>query len=175
MFLGFRSDTWTLNVFKACFLLSRLYNWIFESWRKRHHMLLNVRIVVYLTSSCVNWASLAWVSQFKTSVLKAYECQKRPNLHTNELKTTFFCSTSPLKAPNRLKSFKLAWRFVFWSCDIYQNPFTQEKILKFWQCRTKNQVLSPISADSHLSIIITHFDWFSLMKLKNSNCSFIPI
>jgi hypothetical protein len=34
--------------------------------------------------------------------------QKRPDLHTNELNTTFFCSTSPLKAPNRLKSLKLA-------------------------------------------------------------------
>jgi hypothetical protein len=33
---------------------------------------------------------------------------KRPNLHMNELNTTFFCSTSPLKASNRLKSLKLA-------------------------------------------------------------------
>jgi hypothetical protein len=48
--------------------------------------------------------------------------------------------TSPLKAPNRLKSLKLAWRFVLTSCDIYQNPFTQEKILKFWQRRTKNVI-----------------------------------
>jgi hypothetical protein len=30
------------------------------------------------------------------------------NLHTNELNTTFFGSTSPLKASNRLKSLKLA-------------------------------------------------------------------
>jgi hypothetical protein len=34
--------------------------------------------------------------------------KKTPNLHTNELNTTFFCSTSPLKAPNRLKPLKLA-------------------------------------------------------------------
>jgi hypothetical protein len=54
-----------------------------------------------------------------------------PNLHTNELNTTFFCSTSPLKVPNRLKRLKLARRFVLTSCDIYQNPFTWEKILKF--------------------------------------------
>jgi hypothetical protein len=52
-------------------------------------------VVVYLTSSCVNWAFLALV-------------QKNPNLHKNDLNTTFFCSTSPLKAPNRLKSLKLA-------------------------------------------------------------------
>jgi hypothetical protein len=39
---------------------------------------------------------------------KAYECQKKSNLHKNELNTTFFCSTTPLKAPNRLKSLKLA-------------------------------------------------------------------
>jgi hypothetical protein len=38
----------------------------------------------------------------------AHECQKRPNLHTNELNTMFFCSTSPVKAPNRLKPLKLA-------------------------------------------------------------------
>jgi hypothetical protein len=73
----------------------------------------------------------------QTSVLKAHEYQKRPNLHTNELNTTFFCWTSPLKAPIRLKSLKLAWRFVLTSCDVYQNPFTQKKILKFWQCWTK--------------------------------------
>jgi hypothetical protein len=44
-------------------------------------------------------------------------------LHTNELNTTFFGSTSPLKAPNRLKSLKLARRFVLTSCascDIYK-------------------------------------------------------
>jgi hypothetical protein len=64
-------------------------------------------IVVYLMSSCVNWA---------------YSCQKKSNLHTNELHTTFFCSTRALKAPNRLKSLKLAPRFVLTSCDIYQNP-----------------------------------------------------
>jgi hypothetical protein len=62
---------------------------------------------------------------------------KKLNLHKNELNTTFFCSTSLLKAPNRLKSLKLAWRFVLTCCDIYQNPFTQEKFLKFWQCRKK--------------------------------------
>jgi hypothetical protein len=52
-------------------------------------------IVVYLTS-------------FTRLFKMAHACQKRPNLHTNELNTTFFGSTSPLKAPNRLKSLKLA-------------------------------------------------------------------
>jgi hypothetical protein len=32
-------------------------------------------------------------------VLKAHECQKRPNLHTNELNTTFFVR----RAPQRLQ------------------------------------------------------------------------
>jgi hypothetical protein len=67
-------------------------------------------IVVYLT--------------FHSRFQMAHACQKRPNLHTNELNTTVFCSTSPLKAPNRLKPLKLATRFVLTSCDIYQNPFT---------------------------------------------------
>jgi hypothetical protein len=52
-----------------------------------------------------DWASL---NASETSVLKAHECHKEPNLHTNELNTMFFCSTRPLKAPNRLKSLKLA-------------------------------------------------------------------
>jgi hypothetical protein len=52
-------------------------------------------IVVYLTSFT---RVLKWPTRAK----------KRPNLHTNELNTTFFCSTSPLKAPNRLKPLKLA-------------------------------------------------------------------
>jgi hypothetical protein len=98
-------------------------------------------IVVYLMSSCVDWpfflTSGPFLNASETSVLKAHECERGANWHTNELNTTFFCSTSPLKAPNRLKSLKLAWRFVLTNCDIYENPFTQEKILKFWQCRTK--------------------------------------
>jgi hypothetical protein len=68
-------------------------------------------IVVYLISSCVNWAyfltSGPLLNASETNVLKAHECQKRPNLHTNELNTTFFCSTSPFKVPNCLKSLKL--------------------------------------------------------------------
>jgi hypothetical protein len=45
---------------------------------------------------------------FHSRFKMAHACQKGPNLHTNELNTTFFCSTSPLKAPNRLKPLKLA-------------------------------------------------------------------
>jgi hypothetical protein len=43
---------------------------------------------------------------FHSRFKMAHACQKRPNLHTNELNTTFFCSTSPLKAPIRLKPLK---------------------------------------------------------------------
>jgi hypothetical protein len=62
-------------------------------------MNLRRKIVVYLTSLCVNWAFLARVGP---------RVSKRPNLQRNELNTRVFGSTSPLKAPNRLKSFKLA-------------------------------------------------------------------
>jgi hypothetical protein len=69
-------------------------------------------IVVYLTSLCVNWAFFGTRGLLKRSFHSrfkmAHSCQKRPNLHTNELNTTFFCSTSPLKTPNRLKPLKLA-------------------------------------------------------------------
>jgi hypothetical protein len=80
----------------------------------------------------VNWTFFVRSGQVEFHrVLKAHECQKRPNLHTSELNTTFFCSTSLLKAPNRLKSLKLAWRFVLTSCDIYQNPFSRSHRRKF--------------------------------------------
>jgi hypothetical protein len=32
---------------------------------------------------------------FHSSFKLAHSCQKKPKLHTNELNTTFFCSTSP--------------------------------------------------------------------------------
>jgi hypothetical protein len=64
--------------------------------------------IVYLTSSCVNWGFLARVGQFKTRVKRRPRVPKNPNLHMNELNTTFFCSTKPLKTANRLKSLKLA-------------------------------------------------------------------
>jgi hypothetical protein len=48
-------------------------------------------------------------------------CQKRPNLHTNELNTTFFLFDEPLKGFKSLKTFKISLTFRF---DIYQNPFT---------------------------------------------------
>jgi hypothetical protein len=64
-------------------------------------------ILIYATRFCVNWAFLI-AREARLKYERSEECQKRPNLHTNELNTTFFCSTSPLKAPNRLKSLKLA-------------------------------------------------------------------
>jgi hypothetical protein len=69
-------------------------------------------IVVYLMSSCVNLAFFGTRGPLKrlfhSRFKMAHSCQKRSNLQTNELNTAFFCSTSPLKAPNLLKSLKLA-------------------------------------------------------------------
>jgi hypothetical protein len=68
-------------------------------------MILIKKIVVYLTNSCVNWAFLARV---------ANECQKRPNLHKNELNTTFFfLFDEPLKGSKSLKIFKISLTFRF--------------------------------------------------------------
>jgi hypothetical protein len=54
-----------------------------------------------------------------------------------------FLFHEPLKGSKLLKIFKISLRF---RCDIYQNPFTQEKILKFWQCRTKKKVVYTLVA-----------------------------
>jgi hypothetical protein len=54
----------------------------------------NGLIVIYLTSSCV-------IFSFHSSFKLVHSCQKKPKLHKNKLNTTFFCSTRPLKAPNR--------------------------------------------------------------------------
>jgi hypothetical protein len=47
------------------------------------------------------------------SVLKAHEDQKKSNLNKNELNTTFFCSTTPLKGSKSLKIFKINLTFRF--------------------------------------------------------------
>jgi hypothetical protein len=59
-------------------------------------------IVIYLTSSCVILAffGMSGPLSFHSS-FKGPRVPKKPKLHKNELNTTFFCSTSPLKAPNR--------------------------------------------------------------------------
>jgi hypothetical protein len=57
-----------------------------------------IKIVVYLTSSCVNWA---------------YLCHKDPNLRTNELNTTFFLFDEPFKGSKSLKIFKISLTFRF--------------------------------------------------------------
>jgi hypothetical protein len=67
----------------------------------------NRLIVVYLTSSCVNWGFLARVGQFKTRV------PKKPNWHTNELNTTFFLFNEPLKGSKSLIIFKISLMFRF--------------------------------------------------------------
>jgi hypothetical protein len=85
-----------------------------------------------------------------------------------------FLFDEPLKAQNRLKSLKLAWRFVLTSCDIYQNPLKNEKFLKFWQCRTKNTILSKLYFLSFKKIWIeTNNTVFLLCNLYQSiGCSF---
>jgi hypothetical protein len=102
-------------------------------WRLVHKAFVNSSLfnefVCKLAFFWHEWASLKCESNER---FKGPRVPKKANLHKNELNTTFFCSTSPLKALNRLKSLKSAWRFVLTSCQIYQNPFTQEKILKFW-------------------------------------------
>jgi hypothetical protein len=49
----------------------------------------------------------------ETSVLKAHECQKKSNLHKNELNTTFFLFGDPLKGSKSLKIFKINLTFRF--------------------------------------------------------------
>jgi hypothetical protein len=67
-------------------------------------------------SSCVNWAffltSGPLLNASETSVLKAQECQKKAQFTQERAEYNVFL-------------------FVLTSCDIYQNLFTQEKILKF--------------------------------------------
>jgi hypothetical protein len=44
---------------------------------------------------------------------RKHECQKRPNLHTTELNTTFFLFDEPLKGSKSLKTFKISLTFRF--------------------------------------------------------------
>jgi hypothetical protein len=68
------------------------------------------KIVVYLTSSCVNWAFF-W---HEWARFKGPRVPRKLNLHKNELNTTFICSTSP-KGFKLLKIFKISvsfWKVV---------------------------------------------------------------
>jgi hypothetical protein len=115
-----------------------------------------VLIIIYLTSSCVNLAFLGTRWSLKRSF-------------PNELNTTFFCSTSPLKAPNRLKSLKLARRFVLTSCENYQNSFTQEKIPKFWQCRIKKWNYESMMNLLPIILFVT-IDIYEKVKIRRFKC-----
>jgi hypothetical protein len=74
-------------------------------------ILLRIRISSLLNKFACKLGSFqherASLNAKETGVLKPHECHKESNLHTNEL-NRFFCSTSPLKAPNRLISLTLA-------------------------------------------------------------------
>jgi hypothetical protein len=65
--------------------------------------------LVYLMSSCVNWGFFGTSGPFlnasETRVLKAHDCQKRSNLHTNESNTAFFLFEEPLKGSKSHKIF----------------------------------------------------------------------
>jgi hypothetical protein len=58
-------------------------------------------------SSCVHWALYGTRGPLKRSLNLPTAALKSP-IYTRVEYDVFFCSTSPLKAPNRLKSLKLA-------------------------------------------------------------------
>jgi hypothetical protein len=87
-----------------------------------------------------------------------------------------FLFDKPLKGSKSLKIFKIR-RFVLTSCQIYQNPFTQEKILKFWQGRTKKDVflhkirtLIIIIRIMRCGVITKAASVLHLINLKKKNC-----
>jgi hypothetical protein len=84
------------------------------------------------------WASVKreWNERFKGP-----RVQKKAQFPHERVEYNVFLFDEPVKGSESLKIFKisLAFRFDNWICDIYQNPFTQEKILKFWHCRTKKE------------------------------------
>jgi hypothetical protein len=59
------------------------------------------------------WHAWAILYASETSVLKAHECQKRPNLHTNEVEYNVFLFDEPLKGSKSLKTFKISLTFCF--------------------------------------------------------------
>jgi hypothetical protein len=64
----------------------------------------HLKIIIYLTSSCVIWAFFG---------MSGPRVPKKRKLHKNELNTTFFCSTSPPKGSKWLKIFKISLTFRF--------------------------------------------------------------
>jgi hypothetical protein len=56
-----------------------------------------------------------------------HECQKKAQFTRERVEYNVFLFDEPLKGSKSLKIFKISLTLA---CDIYQNPFTQEKILK---------------------------------------------
>jgi hypothetical protein len=100
----------------------------------------------------------------ETSILEAYECQKSLIYTRTSWIRFFFFSTSPLKAPNRLKSLKLAWRFILTSCDIYQN--TGENFPTDIQ-----KALTANSASCDISVKTTYHSVFGKLTAMWNTCS----
>jgi hypothetical protein len=73
------------------------------------------KIVVYLTSSCVNWTffltSGPLLNASETSVLKAHECQKKAEFNHEQYNVFLF--DEPLKGSKSLKIFKISLTFRF--------------------------------------------------------------
>jgi hypothetical protein len=61
----------------------------------------------------------------------AFKAMSTKTKFTQERVEYVFLFDEPLKGSKSLKIFKISFPFCFNKCDNYQNPFTQEKILKF--------------------------------------------
>jgi hypothetical protein len=79
------------------------------------------KMVVYSTSSCVIWAFFG---------MSGPRVPKKAQITRERVEYNVFLLDEPLKGPKSLKMLKNSLTFVLTSCQIYQNPFTEEKILK---------------------------------------------
>jgi hypothetical protein len=56
---------------------------------------------------------------------------KRAQFTHERVEYNVFLFDEPLEGSQSLIIFQISLTFLLTSCDIYQNPFTQEKIIKF--------------------------------------------
>jgi hypothetical protein len=73
----------------------------------------NSRLVVYLTSLCVNWAFLAHVGHFKTRVKRGPRVPKKAQFTHERVEYNVFWFDDSLKSSKSFKIFKISLTFRF--------------------------------------------------------------
>jgi hypothetical protein len=108
-----------MKLYESPCMYTIIYTWTYDN---NNSSLFN-EFVCNLGSFRHEWVSLKleWNESFKGPRLR-----KKAQITQERVEYNVFLFDESPKGSKSLKIFKISWRFVLTSCQIYQNPFTQE-------------------------------------------------